>query len=160
MNDRFDNIFALAPVMVDTEVRERLSQRLYTIRELMRLTGMTRKQVNYWSHIGLVKPSFRDTNAKNGQPSSFYSASEVIKAFIVCELRRSGFSPRQVEQLALNLHDYGRELFESEVYLLTDGNSVYYARSDTEVVDVLKSRRQMLLLIPLHEHIVKLQEAA
>ena len=158
MSDRGDNTFTLAPVTVDTEARGHLSRRLYTVPELMRLTGMTRKQVNYWSQIGLVKPTFRDSHAKNGQPSSFYSVSEVIKALIVCQLRASGFSPRQVEQLALNLHDYGRELSEAEVYLLTDGYSVYYAQSDSEVVDILKSHRQMLLLIPVHEHLVKLKE--
>lgn len=159
MSGRSDNAFTFAPVTVDTEVRKDFSGRLYTAPELMRLTGMTRKQVNYWSLIGLVKPTFRDRDAKNGQPSLFYSLSEVIKALIACELRNSGFSPRQVEQLALNLDDYGMELYKSEVYLLTDGYSVYYARSDIEVVDVLKSHRQMLLLIPVHEHLVKLKEA-
>lgn len=160
MNDGLGEAFTLPSVAVSTEARQRLSGRLYTVRELMRLTGMSRKQVHYWSQIGLVRPTFRDNNAKNGQPSSFYSTSEVIKALIVCELRRLGFSPRQVEQLALNLQGYGMELYDSEVYFLTDGYSIYYARSDTEVVDVLRSHRQMLLLIPLREQVVKLKEAA
>ncbi len=78
-------------------------KRLYTAPELMRLTGMTRKQVTYWAKIGLIKPTLRDPNADNGQPALFYSSTEVIKALIVCELRRSGFSPRQVQQVARNL---------------------------------------------------------
>lgn len=49
---------------------------------------------------------------------------------------------------------------ESELYLLTDGYSVYYAVSDDQVVDVLKHRRQMLLLIPVHEQVAKLRAAA
>ncbi len=135
-------------------------KRLYTAPELMRLTGMTRKQVTYWAKIGLIKPTLRDPNADNGQPALFYSSTEVIKALIVCELRRSGFSPRQVQQVARNLQEQGIQLYESEAYLLTDGYSVYYAFSDGEVVDVLRHHHQMLLLIPIHEQVAKLQEAA
>ncbi len=42
----------------------------------------------------------------------FYSSTEVIKALIVCELRRSGFSPRQVQQVARNLQEHGIQLYE------------------------------------------------
>lgn len=133
---------------------------LYTAPELMRLTGMTRKQVTYWAKIGLITPTLRDPDADNGKPALFYTKTEVIKALIVCELRRSGFSPRQVQQVARNLHERGVELYESEAYLLTDGYSVYYAFNDGEVVDVLKHRHQMMLLVPIHEQVAKLQEVA
>ena len=144
----------------DFSVGEPQGKRLYTAPELMRLTGMTRKQVTYWAKIGLIKPTLRNPNADNGQPALFYSSTEVIKALIVCELRRSGFSPRQVQQVARNLQEQGIQLYESEAYLLTDGYSVYYAFNDGEVVDVLKHHHQMLLLVPIHEQVAKLQEAA
>jgi DNA-binding transcriptional MerR regulator len=150
----------LGAVSPDLSEQEILSKRLYTAPELMRITGMTRKQVTYWAKIGLVKPALRDSNADHGQPALFYSGAEVIKALIVCELRRSGFPPRQVQQVARNLQEQGIQLFESEAYLLTDGHTVYYAFSDGEVVDVLKHHHQMLLLVPIHEQVAKLQEAA
>ncbi len=140
--------------------QERFSKRLYTAPELMRLTGMTRKQVTYWAQIGLITPTLRTSNTDSGRPALYYSSMEVVKALIVCELRRSGFSPRQVQQVARNLQEHGIQLYESEAYLLTDGYSVYYAFSDGEVVDVLKHRHQMMLLVPIHEQIAKLQEVA
>jgi DNA-binding transcriptional MerR regulator len=140
--------------------RELPKKRLYSAPELMRLTGMTRKQVTYWARIDLIKPTLRDPDAENGQLALFYSSTEVLKALIVCELRRYGFSPRQVQQVARNLEEQGIQLYESETYLLTDGYSVYYAYSDGEVVDVLMNHHQMLLLVPIHEQVAKLQEAA
>lgn len=157
MADGLDNPTAVKPVSRTQETLDSLLQRMYSIPELIRLTGMTRKQVYYWARIGLVSPAIRDASAKSGQPSAFYSINEVMKALIVCELRRSGFSPRQVEHLALNLQEFGMGLSEEQVYLLTDGHSVYYARTDMEVVDVLKTHRQMFMLIPIHEHLVKLK---
>jgi DNA-binding transcriptional MerR regulator len=140
--------------------RDELTKHLYTAPELMRLTGMSRKNVSYWAKIGLVAPTLRKTNADNGKPALFYSGAEVVKALIVCELRKRGFSLRQVQQVARNLQERGIELYESEAYLLTDGYSVYYAFNDGEVVDVLKHHHQMLLLVPIHEQVAKLQEVA
>lgn len=155
-----DNSFVLKSVNRTQETRDSLFQRMYSIPELIQLTGMTRKQVSYWAHLGLVTPAIRDANAKNGQPSTFYSISEVIKALIVCELRRFGFSPRQVEQLALNFQQFEMELSEEQVYLLTDGHSVYYARTEMEVVDILRSHRQMFMLIPIREQLAKLKRTS
>ncbi len=126
----------------------------------MRLTGMTRKQVTYWAKIGLVEPSFQDTTATGGRPSLFYSAQEVLKAMVVCDLRKAGFTPRQVKIVASNLQECDVNLYESQAFILTDGYSVYYAFSHDEVVDVLKNHRQLFLLVPVHEHVDRLKKVA
>ncbi len=137
-----------------------LTKSVYTVPELIRLTRITRKQVAHWAQIGLVVPTFRDSKAGVGQPASFYSPSEVVKALIVCELRQRGCSLRQVQQVVSNLQEHGIQLHESVSYLLTDGYSVYFAFNDGEVVDILKQHRQMLLLVPIHEQVARLQEVA
>jgi DNA-binding transcriptional MerR regulator len=137
-----------------------LNKRLYTLPELVRLAGMTRKQATHWAKIGLLRPALRNSNAQTGKPASFYSAKDVIKAFIICELRRAGFTPRQVQKVASNLGEHSLHLEDSKAYLLTDGYSVFYANSDNEVVDILKHHRQMLLLVPIHEQVEKLKNVA
>lgn len=137
-----------------------LNKRLYTISELMSLTGLTRKKVAYWAHIKLLNPTMKDPGARTGRPASFYSAAEVVKALVICDIRRAGFSLRQVQQVARNLEEHGIKLDKSEDYLVTDGNSVYYADSNTEVFDILKHNRQMLMLVSIHEQVEKLKMVA
>lgn len=136
------------------------SKRLYTVPDLLGIAGISRKQVAYWAQIELLSPVIRKTRAPAGRPASFYSAEDVIKALIISDLKRRGFSLRQIQQVARNLEEHGIKLDESENYLLTDGYSVYYASSNNEVVDILKHHRQMLLLIPVHEQVEKLRRVA
>jgi DNA-binding transcriptional MerR regulator len=150
----------LVPVATTAPTLNDLAKRLYTAPELMRLAGMSRKQVSYWAQIDLVTPAFQDPEAAGGRPSLFYSATEVVKAMIICELRRRGFSLRQVQEVARNLEESQIDLYESQAYLLTDGYSVYYAFDDGQVVDVLKNHRQLLLLVPIHEHVERLIRVA
>lgn len=137
-----------------------LSKRLYTVSELINLTGITRKQVAYWEQINLLNPTMRDSRARTGRPAVFYSAKEVVKAMVICDIRSAGFSLRQVQQVAKNLEEHGIKLDESKDYLVTDGNSVYYADSDTEAFDILKHHRQLLMLVPIHEQVEKLRNVA
>jgi len=155
-----DTESGLVPIAASASTSRDLAKRLYTAPELIRLAGMTRKQVSYWAQIGLVTPTFHDPKALGGRPSHFYSATEVVKAMIICELRRRGFTLRQVQEVAKNLQESAIDLYDSQAYLLTDGYSVYYAFDDGEVVDVLKNHRQLLLLVPIHEHVERLRRVA
>ena len=137
-----------------------LRKRQYTVPELIGLTGITRKQVDYWAKTRLLSPLMRDMNAIIGKPVSFYTAADVVKGMIIADLKRAGFSLRQIQQVARNLEEHGISLAKAQNYLLTDGFSVYYASSENEVIDILKHHRQMLLLIPIHEQVEKLRKVA
>ncbi len=141
-------------------VRRNVGKRLYTVPELIKLTGLSRKQVDYWATIGLLSPTMRNTTALGSQPASFYSAEAVVKALIMCDLRSRGFTPRQVQQVARNLETQGLRLDDPDMYLLTDGYSVYYANDHNEVTDILKHHRQMLLLVAIPDQIEKLKAVA
>ncbi len=132
----------------------------YTVPELMRLTRMTRKQVEQAARNNLLKPTVRDHNARVGQPASFYAATEVLKALIVSELRHARFTPSQIQQVAHNLEERGITLDESQPYLLTNGYSVYFASSKDEVIDILKNQQQMLMLVDVQEQVARLREVA
>jgi len=120
---------------------------------------MSLKQVSHWEKIGLLLPTWRTSDTRGGRPALFYSAKAVIKALIICEMKRRGFKPMEVLEASRNLEHQGIRLDDAARYLLTDGYSVYYAESATRVVDILKHNNQMLL-IPIHEHVRRLRKVA
>jgi len=131
---------------------------VYSAPQLMRLTGITRRQIRYWATIKLLAPRFRNAKARGSQHASFYAAEDVRKALVILELTRRGLSLVQVRRIEKYLRKKERlSLSESARYLITDGNTAYYAESATRVVDILKHENQMLL-VPLWEHMTKLEE--
>jgi len=160
MRNRNRKVGELTAVQRSLLSKQSAGKSLYTVPEVMKITGLSRKQVEYWAAIDLLRPTLRDSSATGSQPASFYSAEAVVKALVMCDLRSRGFTPRQVKQVADNLEAQGLRLDGPNMYLLTDGYSVYYANSNNEVTDILKHHRQMLLLVPLREQVEKLRMAS
>ncbi len=135
-------------------------KRYYTIPELQKLTGLSRRQLDYWAQVRLITPSLRDPRVRGGgKPASFYCTIEALKVLMFSDLKQRGFSLPQVRQLYRNLLSTGVRLDEAGTYLLTDGVTILCAKSNSEVVDLLKHNRQMLL-IPIQEQIEKLRKVA
>jgi len=135
-------------------------KKFYTIPELTKLTGLSRRQVDYWTALRLISPSLRDPDAHGGgKPASFYSTMEALKVLIFSDVKQRGFSLGQIKQLNRNLAVNKVKLDEVGAYLLTDGVTILYASSDNEVVDILKNNRQMLL-VPIQEQIERLKQVA
>jgi DNA-binding transcriptional MerR regulator len=134
-------------------------KRHYTIPELSRLTGLTRRQLDYWASLKLITPIIRNPGIRGGKPASFYSASEALKVLIFSDVKKRGFSLLQIKQLRRNFDSNNLRLDEAGTYLLTDGVTILYAKSDHQVIDILKSNRQMLL-VPIKEQIERLRRVA
>jgi len=132
----------------------------YTIPELTKLTGLSRRQIDYWAAMKLITPSLRSPGVRGGgKPASFYSTSEALKVLIFSDVKQRGFSLLQIRQLQRNFDTNDVRLAEAGTYLLTDGVTILYAGSDNEVVDILKHNRQMLL-VPIQEQIERLKSVA
>ena len=135
-------------------------KRYYTIPELTKITNLSRRQIDYWAAMKLIAPSLRNPRVRGGgKPASFYSTSEALKVLIFSDVKARGFSLRQIRQLQRNFATNDVRLDEAGTYLLTDGVTILYAKNDNEVVDILKSNRQMLL-VPIQEQIERLKRVA
>ena len=119
-------------------------------REVIALTGITARQLQWWDERGVVKP------ARVGH-RRLYSMQHVLEMAVICELRRKGFSLQGVRKVMRFLQrEFGKGLAEitarnSDVHLLTDGKHLYLETSARQIVDILKNSRQPILGICLSD---------
>jgi DNA-binding transcriptional MerR regulator len=125
-------------------------QEVFTSQEMIRLTGITARQLQWWDERGLVVP------ARQGH-RRLYSFEDLTEIAVICELRRKGFSLQRVRRVVRFLQkEFGKRLAEtvsgtSNYHLLTDGQSLYLETSPQQIVDILKNSRQPMFAICLSD---------
>jgi DNA-binding transcriptional MerR regulator len=122
----------------------------FTSAQVVRLTGITPRQLQWWDERGIVVPR------REGR-RRLYSAEDITEIAVICALRRKGFPLQKVRRIMKFLQkELGRRLAEavsngSDYHLLTDGKRVYLENSQSEVIDILKNSRQPLLGVCLSD---------
>jgi len=119
-------------------------------RDVVALTGITARQLQWWDERGVVKPERRGHRR-------LYSMQNLTEVAVICELRRKGFSLQSVRKVMRFLqHEFGKGLAEivsrhSDVHLLTDGKHLYLKTSPQQIVDILKNSNQPILGVCLSD---------
>ena len=122
----------------------------FSSKEVMALTGVTARQLQWWDERGVVKPE------RVGH-RRLYSMQNVMEMAVICELRHKGFPLQGVRRvMRLLQREFGKGLAEivsrsSDVHLLTDGTHLYLETSARQIVDILKNSRQPILGICLSD---------
>lgn len=122
----------------------------FTSQQVIALTGITPRQLQWWDERGVVKPE-REGHRR------IYSMNHVTEVAVICELRRKGFSLQGVRRVMRFLdRELGKGLAEivshtSEYHLLTDGRHLYLETSARQIVDILKNSAQPILGICLSD---------
>lgn len=71
----------------------------YSIGEVAEMCSVSIKTLRYYDQIGLVIPEFRNEESKY----RYYSKQQMIKLFIIRQLRKLGFSVKEIKGLLENL---------------------------------------------------------
>jgi DNA-binding transcriptional MerR regulator len=122
----------------------------FTSREVVALTGISLRQLQWWDERRIVIPE-REGHRR------LYSAEDLAEVAVICELRRRGFSLQRVRKVMRFLQrEFSRRLAEtvsgsSDYHLLTDGRTLYLETSARQIVDILKNSRQPMLAICLSD---------
>ena len=125
-------------------------QEVFTSRDIIRLTGITARQLQWWDERGLVVPG-REGHRR------IYSFEDLTEVAVICELRRKGFSLQGMRQVVRFLQkEFSKRLAEtvsgtSNYHLLTDGRTLYLETSPQQIVDILKNSRQPMFAICLSD---------
>jgi len=127
-------------------------KRQFTTNDVIALTGLTGRQLQWWDERGLVKPSRRGHRR-------IYSWDQLVTAAVICQLRRRGFSLQRLRKVVAFLgREFGTNLAAtvraaSEYHLLTDGTQLYLRTSARQVVDLLKNSAQPMFDICLSDEV-------
>ncbi|MFY9647372.1 MAG: MerR family transcriptional regulator [Terriglobales bacterium] len=127
-------------------------QQQFTSSEVIGLTGITARQLQWWDERGIVAPS-RDGHRR------VYTWDELVTVAVICQLRRRGFSLQRMRKVIRFLQqEFGTSLAatvsaSSEFHLLTDGTRLYLRTSAREVVDLIKNARQPMFAICLSDEV-------
>ena len=125
-------------------------QNWFTSQEVIRLTGITARQLQWWDERGLVVP------ARQGH-RRIYSFEDVMEVAVICELRSKGFSLQRMRKVVRFLQkEFSKRIAEtvtasSSYHLLTDGRTLYLKTSPQQIVDILKNSRQPMFAICLSD---------
>jgi DNA-binding transcriptional MerR regulator len=128
----------------------------FSSREVIVLTGVTARQLQWWDERGVVRPQ-REAHRR------LYSMQNIMEMAVICELRRKGFSLQGVRKVIRFLRrEFGKGLGEivernSDVHLLTDGTHLYLETSAKQIVDILKNSNQAILGICLSDAVRQVQ---
>jgi len=131
-------------------------QDCFTSQQVIALTGITARQLQWWDERGVVKP------AREGH-RRLYSMAHLTEVAVICELRRKGFSLQTVRKVMNFLsHEFGKGLAEivdrdSDYHLLSDGTHLYLETSAKQIVDILKNSNQPILGVCLSDAVRHVQ---
>lgn len=127
-------------------------KRQFTSNDVIALTGVTGRQLQWWDERGLVKPD------RLGH-RRIYNWDQLVTAAVICQLRRRGFSLQRMRKVVTFLgREFGTSLAAtvraaSEYHLLTDGTNLYLRTSARQVVDLLKNSSQPMFDICLSDEV-------
>jgi DNA-binding transcriptional MerR regulator len=131
-------------------------KRQFTTHNIIALTGLTARQLQWWDERGLMKPS------RQGH-RRIYNWDQLVTAAVIAQLRRRGFSLQRVRRvIAFLAREFGTNLAAtvraaSEYHLLTDGTHLYLRTSSKQVVDLLKNSSQPMFDICLSDEVSRVQ---
>jgi DNA-binding transcriptional MerR regulator len=129
--------------------REKMPER-FSSHEVIALTGVTARQLQWWDEQGVVRPEHQGHRR-------LYTMQNLSEIAVITQLRRKGFPLQRVRKVMRFLQrELGKRLAEivdqsSDVHLLTDGTHLYLETSERQIVDLLKNSRQPILGICLSD---------
>jgi DNA-binding transcriptional MerR regulator len=133
-------------------------KRLFTTNDVIALTGITGRQLQWWDERGLVTP-------KRQGHRRVYNWDQLVTSAVISQLRRRGFSLQRMRKVIAFLErEFGTSLAAtvraaSEYHLLTDGTQLYLRTSARQVVDLIKNSSQPMFDICLSDEVRRVRAA-
>jgi len=133
-----------------TNVDMSTAQRMFSSRDVCRISGITGRQLQWWDERNIVSP--REAGHRRS-----YLVAEVLEILAVAELRRKGLSLQRIRRVTRLLR---REITQclgkswdgnSSLYLLTDGHTLHLEQQPARILDLLSNATRAIYLVCLSD---------
>ena len=115
----------------------------FSTAEVTRLTGLSARQLDHWDRKGFLRPSLE--RASGYGSTRRYSFADVVRLRVAARLRAGGVGLARIRRCAEALARLDPSADLGRARLMVVGSSVLWARSDREVVDLLKDGQLVLV---------------
>ena len=124
--------------------------------QVCKIVGITYRQLDYWARTDLIRPSIADARGSGTQRR--YSYRDLVELKVIKRLIDAGVSlqsaRRAIEYLRTNL---GEDIASASLVL--NGSRSVLARSDGELVDLVRQGQGVLSIVGLSGVVEELQAA-
>lgn len=111
-----------------------------------RIVGITYRQLDYWARTDLIRPSIADARGSGTQRR--YSYRDLVELKVIKKLLDGGISLQSARRAIEYLrHNLGEDIASAN--LVISGNTALLARSDGEIVDLVRRGQGVLNIVPL-----------
>jgi DNA-binding transcriptional MerR regulator len=114
--------------------------------QVCKLVGITYRQLDYWARTDLIRPSLADAKGSGSQRR--YAYTDLVELKVIKSLLDAGVSLRSartaIEYLRTNL---GEDIAAASLVL--NGAGSVLARTDGEIVDLVRKGQGVLNIVPL-----------
>ena len=124
----------------------------YTSREVVGLTGLTARELQWWDARRLFKPAVAPHRTEaGGFTERRYSPLDVLELQVLADLRRRGFSIPRLRRLLVTLQDvFGIRLYEAigdggPMTLFIGGDQLYARTQDGRLFDLEQPTQPLLM---------------
>jgi DNA-binding transcriptional MerR regulator len=112
-----------------------MSEQGYRVPDVVKIVGITYRQLDYWARTGLVIPSIQDARGSGTQ--RLYSFQDLVALRVIKGLLDTGVSLQRVRKAVEHVRSLDRPL--SGLTLMSDGRGVYEVDSPEAVIDLLRT---------------------
>jgi len=115
--------------------------------EVVKLTGLTHRQLDHWDRTGLFKPSLAPARGRGS--ARFYSFLDVVQLRAAKRLLDAGLSARRLRKCLEFLRENLREENLAALSLVTDGRDVFMLTDDPQLIVHLLQEGQVVWAVKL-----------
>jgi DNA-binding transcriptional MerR regulator len=115
----------------------------YGRRDVLRITGVSYRQLDHWARREIVVPSVRGASGSGSR--RLYSFRDIVAIRMLKRLTDAGVSVQNLGRAVETLRRLGEDDLSSSV-LVTDGHTVYHCRSDDEVIDLVRGGQAVVVI--------------